>query len=65
MKSNCPSCGESLIHTNTGAVVIDVYCENCGWPDEWREENPICVICHNPGVGICNGTWRCEDHWIE
>ena len=61
----CPQCGEPLIFTNLGNGTIDVFCEECGWPDDNLPPNPQCVICHEPGVGICGSTWRCEKHWID
>lgn len=62
-KKICPQCQESLIQANLGGGKVDVYCEECGWPDENREPNPNCVTCGEPGVGICGEQWRCEKHW--
>ena len=62
---SCPCCGELLVHVNPGDGTVDTYCEDCGWPDECRPANPDCVICGEPGVGICGDTWRCEEHWSE
>lgn len=31
---NCPVCGEILIFVNIGNGIVDIYCEECGWPDE-------------------------------
>ena len=64
-KSICPQCQETLVHANIGNGKVDVYCEDCGYPDENREPTPECVICKQPGVGTCGDTWRCEDHWQE
>jgi hypothetical protein len=61
----CPCCGEILVHANIGDGTVDIYCEECGWPDECLDPNPACVICGQPGVGICADTWRCEDHWLD
>lgn len=30
----CPQCGESTVQANLGDGKVDVYCEECGWPDE-------------------------------
>lgn len=30
----CPVCGEILIEANIGDGTVDVYCEECGYPDE-------------------------------
>ena len=65
MRPDCPCCGELLVHANLGNGTVDTYCEDCGWPDECREPNPNCVICGQPGVGVCGETWRCEDHWRD
>lgn len=64
MRRNCPICQELLTHANVGKGAIDTYCEECGWPDEVREENPPCVICKKRGVGVCIDTWRCDEHWV-
>ena len=66
-KTKCPQCGETLITVNTNGTKegLDTYCEECGWPDDNLEPNPPCVICGNPGVGICGEQWRCEDHWVN
>lgn len=61
----CPQCQETLIQVNLQQGGMDVYCENCGWPDENRPPNPNCGICGKPGVGICNTHWRCEAHWTQ
>lgn len=31
---NCPVCGEILIEANLGGGTVDIYCEECGYPDE-------------------------------
>lgn len=59
----CPQCQELLVHTNLGGGVVDVYCEECGYPDENMPEPPKCTVCGARGVGVCGETWRCEDHW--
>lgn len=67
-KSNkCPQCGEELVSANTDGTKdgVQTYCENCGYPEEDRPENPACVVCGQPGVGICNCQWRCETHWVD
>jgi hypothetical protein len=64
MKKYCPQCGELLVHANLGNRV-DVYCEDCHWPDDNLPPAPPCVICKRDGVGICGDTWRCEDHWSD
>ena len=40
--SVCPQCGDSLYEANIGNGKTDVYCEECGWPDEdfGREVQP-------------------------
>jgi len=32
----CPNCMALLVHANLGNGEVDVYCEDCGWPDECR-----------------------------
>ncbi len=63
-RTHCPECHAALIFANT-LDGQDVYCEECGWPDECLPENPPCVICKRPAVGECGDTWRCEDHWVS
>ena len=63
----CPQCGAVLIQINTDGTNagLDTYCEECGYPEEDRPENPQCVVCGMSGVGICDEQWRCEDHWMH
>jgi len=62
-KTFCPECGARLIHANIGDGTMDIYCEECGWPEEILPPNPSCTVCGEPGVGICGFQWRCEEHW--
>lgn len=34
----CPQCGEILVYANTDNTEkgVDIYCEECGYPDEYR-----------------------------
>jgi len=70
----CPQCGSDegikIINTNGTNAGIDVYCEDCGWPDENRmperkrcpcitgkrglTENPDCET--EIECSECNGT---------
>jgi len=63
----CPQCGAVLIQINTDETPqgVDIYCEceECGYPEENRPENPQCVVCGMPGVGITGEQWRREDDW--
>lgn len=42
-KKECPECKADLVEVNIGDGTIDVYCEECGYPDEIR---PITRINH-------------------
>jgi len=59
----CPECGSRLVFARM-MDGMDIYCEDCGWPEECLPEAPACVVCKRPGVGTCGDQWRCEDHWI-
>ena len=37
----CPHCGDSVIQSRDGSD----YCEECGWPDDSRELDPM--LCHH------------------
>jgi hypothetical protein len=32
---NCPNCNATTVAANIGDGTIDVYCEECCWPDEF------------------------------
>ena len=61
--NDCPNCGEALVHANLGDGTVDIYCEECGWPDECLPAPPPCVICGAAGVGVVDNTHRCEACW--
>ncbi len=65
MTDQCPNCGELLVQANIGHGEIDVYCENCHWPDDVLDAPLACVVCGGDSVGVCGDTMRCEDHWID
>jgi predicted RNA-binding Zn-ribbon protein involved in translation (DUF1610 family) len=39
-KDRCPQCGSDtgikVVNTNNTSAGVDIYCEDCGWPDENR-----------------------------
>lgn len=50
VKINCPCCGELLVYANLGDGAVDVYCEDCGWPDEDRESEEECAMAEEEDV---------------
>jgi hypothetical protein len=66
----CPQCGVPTVQANLGGGKTDVYCEECGWPDENLPEHApcdcICFACltasHNGGDDDC----ACDDMpWFD
>lgn len=54
----CPQCGASTVQANLGNGKTDVYCEECGWPDEdFGTPDCRCFNCataaHNGGDDDC------------